>query len=67
MAHLLLKQAASPQLPRGRVAGPHPFGGIPAMRIRIRGAATAAGVLMLSLLAPALAHAEDVLDKGDTA
>jgi len=37
------------------------------MRIRIRGAATAAGVLMLSLLAPALAHAEDVLDKGDTA
>ena len=37
------------------------------MRTRIRGAASAAGVLLLCLLAPALAHAEDVLDKGDTA
>jgi Amt family ammonium transporter len=37
------------------------------MRTRIRGATSAAGVLLLCLLAPALAHAEDVLDKGDTA
>ena len=37
------------------------------MRIRTRGAVTAAGALLLPLLAPAQARAEDVLDKGDTA